>query len=284
LWSKLIRVDLHIHTDRSDGAETPAAVVRAAHAAGLDTIAITDHDSVGGLAEASRQADECGIRLIPGVEMTACVGRQHEVHLLAYFNSLSTDDATGEDDSLLSFLREVQHLRRERLRAGIRALRTRGVLLAESDVLTGPSESVTRLHLARALMHAGYVKDENEAFRRYLGDQSGSVPTLNIDPATVTALVHSRGGMVIWAHPGAEEFEAHIDALVAAGIDGVETHNFRRRETAGSLLPQAIERGLIATGGSDWHGGPHERPLGTDALPAELAERFLEVLQAKGSA
>jgi 3',5'-nucleoside bisphosphate phosphatase len=282
LRRKHIRADLHIHTDRSDRLIAPAEVVRRGRAAGLDVMAITDHDSMGGLHEAQLAADEVGVHLIAGVEMTACLGG-HELHLLAYFPAAPALD-DKQAGSLARFLAEVQAMRRERLRAGIKALRLRGVLLSEAEVLAGPCDSFTRLHLARALLHAGYVRKLDEAFNRFLGDKSASVPVLDIQPESVIEVVHRHGGLVVWAHPDTEVFANAIDRLVAAGLDGVETHNFRRVDTAGRFMHAVRERGLLATGGSDWHGGPQERELGAYAIGDELFEPFYEALSKQGAA
>lgn len=280
LGSNFIRADLHIHTDRSDGLVSAAEVVRLAHAAGLDTIAVTDHDAVGGLAPAAETAAQLGVRLVPGVEMTADV-RGHEVHLLAYFQDAKPLLETGQG-TLQAFLNDVQAARKERIRTAVRALRTRGFFVTEADVFgAAKSESYGRLHLARALKNAGYVNSENEAFSRVLN--TSAVPTLAVDPAAVTRIVHEFEGKVVWAHPDTDEYRRHIDTLVGAGIDGVETHNFRRRELVGALTPAVRERGLLETGGSDWHGGPNERPLGTDALADDLAEPFLEALHRRAA-
>lgn len=257
-----------------------AEVVRLAHAAGLDTIAVTDHDAVGGLAPAAETAAQLGMRLVPGVEMTADVAG-HEVHLLAYFRDVAPLLESGQG-TLQAFLGDVQAARKERIRAAVRALRTRGFFVTESDVFgAADSESYGRLHLARALKNAGYVNSENEAFSRVLN--TSAVPALSIDPAAVTRVVHELAGKVVWAHPETDEYRRHIGTLVDAGIDGVETHNFRRRDLVGALATDVRGRGLLMTGGSDWHGGPSERPLGADVLPDDMAESFLEALHRRAA-
>ena len=279
---KQIRIDLHIHSDRSDGEIRPGDVVRRAHAVGLDTIALTDHDSIGGLAEAERAGRELGVRIIPGVEMTATLDTR-EIHLLAYFPTLPAADDRSEG-SLARALEEVQAARRRRLRDGIKALRLRGVLLRESDVLSGGCESFTRLHLARALLNAGYVRKIDEAFTRFLGDRFGTVPAMDIQPEQVIDLIHAHGGLAVWAHPDPEAFSTCLDRLVRAGLDGVETHNFRRPDTVGQFTAAVRERGLLATGGSDWHGGPQERTLGSHAIDNDLFQPFYRALIGRGTA
>ncbi len=268
-----------MHTDRSDGSLSPAEVVRRAHAGGLDTIAITDHDSVGGLSEAAQAAREVGVRLIPGVEMTAGLDG-HELHLLAYFRRLPDESEAAE---LTGFLDDVQLQRRERMRKAVRELRVRGIFLTESDLPMDGPDSLTRLHLAKALVSAGYARTEDQAFGRILNPGRARIPNLDIPPATVTEKVHALGGLVVWAHPRPEEYGRFLEPLLDAGLDGVETHNFRRRDTAGRLYDDARQRGLLTTGGSDWHGTPREMPLGTHAVAPQVAERFLAALESGGA-
>ena len=270
---KPIRADFHIHTSRSDGKVCGAEVVALAGAAGLDTLAITDHDSVGALEEAAAEARRLGLRFVPGAELTAYQGT-HEIHLLAYFPSL----AAARAEAFTQTLARVQEARRTRLRKAVAALRLCGVLISESDVFHGGAESYGRLHLARAIVHAGFARSENEAFSKYLDDRSGTVPPLDIRPQSVVAQAHALGALVFWAHPSPEEFARFADALVAAGIDGVETANFRRVDATGRLTAAVRARGLLESGGSDWHGSPAEPALGTHAVGPEIAERFLAAL------
>lgn len=248
--------------------------MQAAAKGGLDVIAITDHDSFGALAQAQAIAHVHGIRLVPGVEMTASLAGR-ELHLLGYFQSHPRPSGS----TLGCFLTEVQTRRRNRVRDAVRALRLRGVLLCESDVLVGDTESYTRLHLARALVHAGYASDEKKAFSYYLSERHASVPSLDIAPQTVIALGHAHGGLVIWAHPEPADVERFGCHLVALGLDGIETHNFRHPDDHESLSHLAKRFGLLQTGGSDWHGIPGEQPLGTSAIANTMAERFFAALE-----
>ncbi len=285
---KNIRADLHIHTSHSDGLLSPAEVVHRAHAGGLDVIAITDHDAVGGLKEASSVATKLGMRLVPGAELSA-IFKGAEIHLLAYFPSLETVDQDSHP-SLSAFLTQVQAARRQRIVEAVRALRMRGLFLTERDVFgtlqngrsTSPCESFGRLHLARALKNAGYVRTADQAFSRYL--KGGVVGSLEVDAVDVIRLVHSANGLVIWAHPRPDEVQAHLDALVAAGLDGLESHNFRRPDTTGCFSSEIQNHGLLATGGSDWHGGKSEAPLGTHAVGDDIGRSFLKALDARRAA
>lgn len=215
------------------------------------------------------------MRLIPGVELTASL-RGHELHLLAYFQDRSVLEATGSQ-SLRGFLTAVQNARKQRVRDAIQELRVRGLFIRESDVFRGGSESFGRLHIARALLNAGYVRSLNEAFSRFLNESEGAVPQIEVAPATIVTLVHRLGGLVIWAHPDSADFARYIDELQAAGIDGAETRNFRSRQVD-KLTAQVRARGLLPSGGSDWHGTQQESPLGANALDAEFAEPFLDAL------
>ena len=274
---KPIRSDLHIHTDRSDGALAPKDTIRRAIAGGLDLIALTDHDSANGLDEAVSAAEDTGLRLVPGVEMTASLG-SHEIHLLAYFSRF----ADVREGALAAFLEQVREMRKERIRAGIRALRLRGLLISESEVLDESDRSYTRLHLAQALVAAGYAGSLNEAFRRYLDRKFGSVPQLPVPAEEVIERVHAHGGLVIWAHPHPADVERFLDRLITAGLDGLETHNFRQPTHSAMLAETARRKGLLSTGGSDWHGAANERPLGSNAIGDEMTLPFLEALESRG--
>lgn len=230
------------------------------------------------LPEAAAAAERLGIRLVPGAELTAYLGA-HEVHLLAYFADL----AVTQTDTFTRTLKGVQAARRKRVREAIRALRLRGVLIAESDVFRGESESWGRLHLARAIVNAGFARSENEAFAKFLNDQAGTVPPLDVSPAQVIAQVHALGGVVVWAHPSLEEFERFAKRLTAAGIDGVETQNYRRIDASGRIAEAVHAQGLLASGGSDWHGTSEESALGHRAVGAELAEPLLAALHRRAA-
>lgn len=256
---------------------TPKETVLRAVAGGLDLIALTDHDSAEGLDEALAAARDTGLRLIPGAEMTASLG-SHEIHILAYFPRFDAFAPNG----LGPFLGQVRQMREDRIRAGIRALRLRGLLIMESEVLNRPGTSYTRLHLAKALVAAGYARTLNEAFRRFLDRKFGTVPPLTITAEDVIGNIHAHGGLAVWAHPAPDDLERFLDRLVAAGLDGLESHNFRQSTHSAMLQETARNKGLLCTGGSDWHGAATEKPLGSYANSDDITRPFLDALTARG--
>jgi predicted metal-dependent phosphoesterase TrpH len=241
-------------------------------------VAITDHDSVAALPEADEAARALGIQLVPGAELTAYAGSR-EVHLLAYFATL----ATARSDAFTRMLASVQDARKKRVREAVRQLRLRGVLISDSEVFRGPSQSWGRLHLAQAIVNAGFARTVNEAFTKFLHDGAGTVPALDVAPEQVVRHVRDLGGVVVWAHPSPEDFARLGPRLTAAGIDGLETHNFRRADTAGRLTAAARDHGLLASGGSDWHGTSTEAALGVHAVGSDLAEPLLEAISRRAA-
>lgn len=266
------RIDLHIHSSASDGRLSPAALVDAAIVGGLDVIALTDHDTAAGVAEAVDAAAGRPLRIIPGIEISARHGAA-EVHLLGYF----IDPAA---DSILTHQRESVGRREDRMRRMVGRMRELGVAVEYADVLraAGPeTRSIGRPHLARALLAAGHVRSFPEAFDRYLAD--GAAAHVETDfPSVATAIdtIRRAGGVAVWAHPDISLFEREIRAFAALGMTGVEC--FRPNNLPiDSLLLETTARslGLFRTGGSDWH-GPHRTLLGDFHLGFDELRDFLE--------
>lgn len=265
------RVDLHVHTTASDGAYAPAAVVEAAIAGGLDVLAIADHDTTGGLAEAQAAA-RGRIHLIPAVEVsTSHDGR--DVHILGYH-------IDPYDTALASFAERAIARRRERAGTIVEKLNALGVQIEIGDVvrLAGSADgsAIGRPHVARALVANGQVRSVSEAFDRWLADdQPAFVPTHVTTPTEAVALIKGAGGTAVWAHPSLEAIATGIDALCEAGIEGLEVYRPRLEPRHMRRVRKAADaRGLFVTGGSDWHGDWHG-PLGVFAVPAVQVETLL---------
>lgn len=262
------QVDLHLHTTASDGAYAPAAVVALARARGLRTIAITDHDSVEGVAEALAAAGH-GLEVIPGVEINTDIPHS-EVHILGYY----VDYRHAELQDVLQRLRDF---RRDRARRMVEKLAHLGMPLDWRRVaaLAGDG-ALGRPHVAQALVERGYVADVSQAFDLYLGREGPAyVERHKLTPVEATRLIVRAGGLPVLAHPsGLENLPTLLDALTAAGLVGLEAHytGYLPEETQG-LLALAQKYGLVATGGSDFHGGsvlPHA-DLGAVFVPVEAA-------------
>jgi 3',5'-nucleoside bisphosphate phosphatase len=266
-----VRVDLHMHSTASDGSLSPGALVSAARAGGLHVIALTDHDTVDGFAEA-RAAGAGIIEVIPGIEMST-MHQGGELHILGYFV-----------DTSFKRLRDYAHAaarrRNERMHGMIARLGEIGVTVSYEDVLRGAdhdTRSLGRPHLARALIERGHATTMNDAFERFIGDDGpGYLPVRLLSSEDAIALIHAAGGVAIWAHPRLDHVDAAINTLVGFGLDGLECYRPRCLPADSLRLEQlARGRGLLVTGGSDWHGSWHGR-LGDFAVTQDEIGEFLE--------
>ncbi len=261
-------VDLHTHSTASDGAVEPAGLVERARAAGLVAVALTDHDTVDGVPEAQAAAQTAGIDVIPGVELSA-VEEDREVHILG----LHLRD-TAALEPRLAALREA---RARRAAAMVAALNAQGVGVTLGDVLAhAGAGAVGRPHVARALVGAGWARDQRDAFDRYLATgRVAYVPKEPFSVADAIDLIHAAGGVAVFAHPGREGTRARLEELRASGLDGVEVrHPSHSADDQARLGTLAEFLDLVPSGGSDWHGatdGP--RVLGAMSIPAAWADR-----------
>ena len=271
-----MKLDLHVHTTASDGSVKPARVARMAAAAGIGVLAVADHDTVGGVAEAIAAATP-PMRVVPAIEIS-CDSSDVHIHLLGYF----IDPA---HEALLAHSRRVVELREERMRAMIERLAGLGIAVEYDAVRleAGGDEAVLgRPHLARTLVATGAVPTVGRAFELYLSDRAPAwVPMRAVTLEDACGIVHAAGGIAVWAHPGADELDRHLDPFREQGIDGLEC--IRSRATVSEqdrALALARARSLIPTGGSDWHGTWHGR-LGDFTIGSERLPEFMELLDAR---
>jgi len=269
-----MRVDLHTHSSRSDGVLTPTELIRAARQVGLDGLALTDHDSVNGIEEARAAATELGLELIVGVELSVRDAKGIEDHLLGFFidplaPSLQAYLARLQADRVAMAEQTVSRL----AELGLPVSRERVAELAAGAVVTRP-------HIARAMVEAGHVATEQEAFDRYLGSGKPAARARPApDAATAIAAMRAAGGTTSLAHPvfsqdaGAaarlEQLPGRLDAMREVGLQAMEcAYPDATPEIIDRLTVLAHERGLIVTGGSDYH-GPGKAPfapLGREAV------------------
>jgi predicted metal-dependent phosphoesterase TrpH len=240
--------DLHLHTYYSDGTPSPTRLVEWAVELGLSAIAVTDHDSVAGVAEAVEAAGSGPVEVIAGVELSTTLDGV-DVHLLGYF----IDPAAPE---LARHLKRFQVTRRERAAKMAARLTELGCPLAMKDVeAVAGRGSIGRPHVAQALIQAGHVADWGEAFDRYLGNgKPAYVEKFRLDSADGVRLIRQAGGVAVFAHPGVYDRDDLVPVLAEAGIDGLEVHH--PKHTSGMrerYAAMAGELGLVATGGSDEH-------------------------------
>jgi predicted metal-dependent phosphoesterase TrpH len=287
-----LTVDLHSHTTISDGSLEPRELVRAAKAAGVHVLSVTDHDTVEAMEECLDEAEKQGIRVLPGIEISSFVegpggagGREgphapveKNLHVLGYF-------AKEHLPLLLGWQAERRRAREERLDRMLEALAEVGAPLRRVDV-TGerpdPRRSIGRPHVARALVAKGYCRDQREAFDRFLGTgKPGYVDYTRPGPREVCALIHSLRGLSVIAHPGLDDLESSLETLKECGVDGIEVfHPDHPRESMERFLARSRELSLLATGGSDYHGGRKNEggALGATVLPREHWERLEQAL------
>jgi predicted metal-dependent phosphoesterase TrpH len=261
-------VDLHAHSTASDGSRCPADVIREAKRIGLSAIALTDHDTLDGIAEATAAGVEHGVRVVPGVELSAVEG-DSETHILG----LHLSD-TRSLEAELAGLREMRRSRAARIVTRLNELGVRIDL--ESVMQQAAGGAVGRPHVARAMIAEGWAVDFRDAFDRYLGNGRPayvSKERLAVDDAI--GLIHRAGGLAILAHPAHSGTRERIASFVAHGIDGVEVrHPSHSGEDIARLGALVDHFSLVPSGGSDWHGASEgSRILGMMRVPVEWLYR-----------
>lgn len=263
--------DLHLHTRFSDGTFTPAELVSCARTAGLDCIAITDHDSTEGLGPAFEAAGTA-LEVIPGIELTAEI-QGEEIHLLGYLFDYRNQD-------FLVMLRRMREVRVERIYAICEKLKAHGVDLAPEEVFAlAGGGAVGRLHVARALFQKRRVASVVEAFSRYIGNNGPAyVGKYKMTPQEAIGWILKVRGVPILAHPRTLRDRSLVADFIAAGLMGFEAfypeHTPREER---EFVDLAAKHGLLVTGGSDCHGmNKDEKLLGNVRLPYEYVERLKE--------
>jgi 3',5'-nucleoside bisphosphate phosphatase len=279
--------DLHLHTTASDGSDTPAHLVAQARRLGLRVIAITDHDSTEGVAEALAAARGSDLEVIPGIEVSTDVPAG-EVHVLGYFVNTA-------DEALQSILRLLRESRVGRARQMVEKLAVLGLPLDYERVRQLAGEgAVGRPHVAQAMLEKGYVSSMREAFDRYISRNGPAyVERYKLTPVEAVALIRRAGGLAGLAHPvimgaaeplgGDYDLDSLLAELAGAGLAAMECYyTGYPLDVTKSLLAKAQALSLIPTGGSDYHGANLEGPVlgdvevpfsSVEALKARLGER-----------
>lgn len=275
-----MRIDLHTHSNRSDGTESPAELVRRADAHGIDVLGLTDHDTTEGWAEASEVAERCDVTLVRGIEVS-CTFEGYGVHLLAYLPDPTYPPLAEE-------LRRVLDGRNSRLPATLQRLRALGIDIDVQDVrkVAGETAAMGRPHVADALVSLGVVADRNEAFNSYLGPQGPAyVHRYAADLESMIGTVTGSGGVSVLAHPWASRHDhtaldaAGLERLREVGLSGVEVdHEDHDPAIRAALRGVADELGLLVTGSSDYHGlGKVDHDLGCNTTAPDQLERLLDL-------
>ncbi len=263
------RADLHVHTQFSDGAHTPRELIRRAHDAGLTAVGITDHDSVGGIAEARIAAAEFGIEVIAGVELSSCFDAT-EIHILGYF--INTEHPVLREALDLFRMRRIKRV--ERIVSKLNKLNVPLSMEAVLEIATG--DSVGRPHVANAMVSHGHADSYYQAFHRYLGDGRPAYERKeSFTPEETIKLISESGGLSFLAHPGTMVDEATIKKLIDAGLDGIEVvHPSHTPDQVRYFRNIVNQYYLLESGGSDYHGGlkNDDHTLGAVTVPMGVIE------------
>lgn len=273
-----MRIDLHAHSTVSDGTESPAHVMRAAAAAGLDVVALTDHDSTAGWAEAAQEARALGLTLVPGMEVSCRTDSGISVHVLSYLH----------DPSHPGLLAEVERSRDARLTRAERMVEklSADYPISWSHVLEHVAEGATigRPHIADTLVALKVVATRSEAFSSMLSARSRYwVGHYAPHPADAVALVREAGGVPVFAHPVASSRGRIVDSdvteeMIDAGLLGLEIDHRDNPEVGRAELRRiAARNNLLVTGSSDYHGTGKPNRLGENLTQPEVFERLEEL-------
>ena len=270
------KVDLHVHTTASDGRLTPEEIVQRAAEQGLAYVAVTDHDTIAGIERALRAgAAFPGLKVIPGLEINTDT-QTGEVHILGY--CIDYKNRNLEDS-----LDRLRHSREIRARKIVDNLSGMGIDVSWERVMElAGGGSVGRPHIAQAMFEGGHIPSLQEAFIKYIGRHGPAYAERErLSPEEAVKLVVMAGGLPVLAHPeDVDELDSFLSSLKQVGLVGMETYyNGYHRDTIKKLVKTAERYGLLATGGSDFHGlgSSHETPLGGVEVPIECAERLLSL-------
>ena len=243
------KIDLHVHTTASDGAFSPSETVKLAYQKGISYLAITDHDTIAGLAEATQECSRYELDFFPGIEFST-IYEESEVHILGY-----NFDWTNKRMTETVF--QLQNARVNRIKKMVAKLADLGIYIRFEEVRQKASApNIGRVHLALALMDKGIVSSINEAFNKYLNRGCPAfVPRYKLTPCLALEIIKEAKGIPVLAHPGLSGCDQLIPLLVDKGLQGIEVfHPRHTKEDECIYLQMAQKYYLIITGGSDFHG------------------------------
>ena len=268
-----MKIDLHVHTTASDGRLSPSEIVRRAADLGMKTIAITDHDSIEGIEEALAEARKFPkLMVIPGVEMGADVPKG-EMHVLGYF----VDPYSTVFCQKLEMLRTSRATRSQKM---VARLADMGIKINWEHVAKiAAGASIGRPHIAQAILERGYVSVLQEAFDKYIGDNSPAYTEREkLSPIETVGLIAKTGGLPVLAHPAdTENLDSVLKELKPAGLIGMEVHYKDYNSTTIQRLADVASRhGLICCGGSDYHGfEANGNEIGNCDVPPETVDQLI---------
>ncbi|MDW7651874.1 MAG: PHP domain-containing protein [Bacillota bacterium] len=267
-----VTADLHVHTTASDGMLSPRNVVARASETGLSAVAVTDHDSAGGIAEALEAGAAYQVNVIPGIELsTEC--EDHEIHILGFY-------IDHTDTHLLSLLNDLQTSRFTRAEKMVEKLASLGYRIEMNAVLRHAGDAAPgRPHIGRALVEKGYLPSVTDAFESLIGFRMPAyVERFKLTPQQAIQAIHQAGGIAAWAHPGLVGDDSFLELFLSCGLDGLEAYHPDHSAAKSEYYRQlAKNKGLVICGGSDFHGGERARELGHCGLNKEEFTEFLTV-------
>lgn len=266
-----MKADLHVHSSASDGTLSPSDLVALALRRGLRVLAITDHDSVEGVPEALAAAEDTDLILIPALELSA-VENGRDVHVLGYF-------VRHHDQELAAALDKMRGARLKRAETMVDLLARAGFALDLETVLElSDGGSVGRSHVARALVAGGHAETVRDAFERLIGrDRPFYVAKDATSAAEAIGIIRSAGGVAVVAHPGVNRLDDLVPGMLRSGLGGIEAYHADHTDEQRRLYAQmAADAGVLATGGTDFHGVDAPNPdLGSIAVPEEAVRGLL---------
>lgn len=246
------KVDLHSHTNYSDGFNTPLELIDKAKTKGIDVLSITDHDNLAAIEQAAEYGKEVGIEIIPGVEISSDI-MDREIHILGYF----VEPGNFELERYLEFFRAERLKRADRI---VKKLNLIGISLKLDDVLKIAKDSaVGRPHIAQAMVEGGFTNSYFEAFNKYIGNGCIAYEKkVHVSPRSAFKIISDSGGLSFIAHPGIMP-EHILKELIESGVDGIEvvhpSHNAQLVKFYRGIVNEYF---LLESGGSDYHGGKRE--------------------------
>lgn len=274
-------IDLHVHSNASDGTLTPTQVVTLALEKNLSAIALTDHDTVQGIPEALHAAEHKDLTVIPGIELS-CYYKEREIHILGFFvNYLDT--------AFQNALEDLKTARFNRNLKMIALFQENGIPMTLEKLQAGnPNTVITRAHFARVLIEEGICKNKDQAFAKYLDIHCPYyIPKPDVTPAHAISIIKNAGGMPFLAHPllyklGYEEVEELITTLIPLGLKGIEAyHSSNNISQSDKLRSLALKYNLLISGGSDFHGSNKpDIDLGCGRGGLKITEHILDTILA----
>ncbi len=246
------KIDLHVHTNYSDGFNSPKELIDKAKNKGIDVLGISDHDNLAGIEEATEYGKKVGVEIIPGVEISSDI-MDREIHILGYF----VEPGNAELERYLEFFRAERLKRADRI---VKKLNILGLSLKLDDVLRiARNSAVGRPHIAQAMVEGGFIGSYYEAFNKYIGNGCIAYEKkVHVSPRSAFKIISDAGGLSFIAHPGIMP-ENILKELIEDGVDGIEViHPSHTAQLVKFYRGIVNEYFLLESGGSDYHGGKRE--------------------------